>query len=86
MHTMHEDLIKGVTHPHVAAMYLKRDYSKKGAPEDVLVIETYDHDSGDLEMNGRDDYILDILADLKSLKAAAEEKAGTFSRIDIRCH
>ena len=86
MFTIREELINGITHPHVAAMYMKRDYGNKGAPEDVLVIETYDHDPHELEMNGRDDYILEILADLQSLKSAVEKKAGKFSRVDIRCH
>lgn len=70
-----------IDHPHVAGMYLKRDY-KDGEP--VLVIETTPFDDSETEMNGRDQYILDILADLESLKKKAESRLGRFQRIDIR--
>ncbi|MBU0799390.1 MAG: hypothetical protein KKA05_00150 [Alphaproteobacteria bacterium] len=86
MFPMREEVIKGINHPHIASMYLKRDFSDMESPEDVLVIETVEHNTHDLEMYGRDEYILDLLLDLQGLKSQVERQVGKFSRVDIRCH
>lgn len=73
-----------ITHPLIAAMYLKRDFS---APkqENVLVIDTNFADS-DEEHDAFDSYLTDLLLDLEDLKQQAEAKVGKFDRVDIRTH
>lgn len=83
MVALKEQIITGITHPHVNSMYLKRrpDHEE----DSTLVIETFDYHT-DMEMDGRDDYIMDLLLDLEVLKRQVEQKVGKISRIDIRCH
>jgi hypothetical protein len=85
MFPVHKEL-KGITHPQIASLYLRRDYTDGHGEEDILVIETIAHDDSDHEMNGRDEYIMDLLMDLENLKREVERRAGVFSRVDIRCH
>ena len=82
----HQEIITGITHPQVAAMYVRHEERGGVKADDVLVIETWPHDEGELEMHGRDEYILDLLLDLQELRAQVEAKAGPVSRIDIRWH
>jgi len=82
----HQEIITGITHPQVAAMYVRHEMNEGMDDTDVLVIETWPHDERELEMHGKDEYILDLLLDLQSLRAQAEAKAGPVSRIDIRWH
>lgn len=86
MTILNQEMITGVTHPQVAAMYVRHEQASHKNVEDVLVIETWPHDEADMEMHGCDEYILDLLLDLESLRAYAERKAGPVSRIDIRWH
>jgi hypothetical protein len=81
-------LIKGVSHPLVADMYLKRDNSDQHTPEDVLVIHTTVTEDGmaESEFNSFDSYLIDLLTDLEDLKAHAEKQIGSFDRVDIRAH
>ena len=82
----HQEIITGITHPQVAAMYVRHEMRDHEQADDVLVIETWPHDECELEMHGRDEYILDLLLDLQDLRTQAEAKAGPVSRIDIRWH
>lgn len=72
-----------VTHPHIASVYLKKDYSGHQSCEDVLVIETNlshaKQDDEDFEM-----CLTELLGDLKELQMQAEQKIGHFDRVDIR--
>lgn len=87
MHLSFEQEIRGVTHPHVAAMYVKRAMTNDSDKSAVLVIESHaTAEAEDLEMNGKDEYLLEILSDLETLKAVAEAQAGLFSHVDIRLH
>jgi hypothetical protein len=74
--------LHAVTHPMVASMYLKKDFSSLGN-EDVLVIQTnfskHDNDYQDF-----DSYLTELLMDLNDLKRQAQDKIGHFDRIDIR--
>lgn len=81
-------LIKGVSHPLVADMYLKRDNSDQRRYEDVLVIHTTVAEEGmaESEFNSFDSYLIDLLTDLEDLKAHAEKQIGPFDRVDIRTH
>lgn len=75
--------IKGVTHPLISSLYLKRnsgDFNR----EDVLVIKTNYDETGD-EYDNFDSYLMDLLNDLKDLRSQAEKSAGMeFDRVDIR--
>lgn len=82
----HQEIITGITHPQVAAMYVRHQLNGDDIADDVLVIETWPHDERELEMHGKDEYILDLLLDLQALREQAEAKAGPVSRIDIRWH
>lgn len=84
MVALREELITGITHPHVNSMYLKRSPDKQ-TPQSTLVIETFDYHN-DEEGEARDEYLMDLLLDLGSLKEEVERKVGTINRIDIRCH
>lgn len=80
-----QNKLSTITHPLVAAMYLKKDF---GAPltqhqEDVLVIETSfpvdEHDEKSFSA-----CMADLLSDLPDLQVQAEAKVGPFDRVDIR--
>lgn len=70
-------------HPLVSAMHLKKDYSN--TLENVVVIETA-HDLDEMEYSARDEYMMNLLADLHDLRMQAERKFGKIDRIDIRAH
>lgn len=80
--------VSGISHPLIANMYLKKDFgsSDHNLEQNVLVIEAREHNTED---NNEDDcsfdsYLIDLYMDLEELKVKAEEKIGTFDRIDIR--
>ncbi|MBL4803567.1 MAG: hypothetical protein JKY71_01775 [Alphaproteobacteria bacterium] len=81
-------VIRGVSHPLVADMYLKRDSSDQRTFEDVLVIQTINREDGmaETEFNSFDTYLIDLLTDLEDLKAMAEQQIGHIDRVDIRAH
>lgn len=72
----------------VRDIYLKKDFGKGSLThEDVLVIETTPHETGEnLDHESFDLYLIDILADLDDLKMQAQSKIGHFDRVDIRSH
>jgi len=76
--------VSGISHPLIADMYLKKDFSAD--QQDVLVIQARHHDieDNDTEHDAYDSHLIDLLLDLEELKAKAEEKIGHFDRIDIR--
>lgn len=77
--------IKGIYHPAVQDMYLKKDYTDINNKKNVLVIETLPtRKNENEEHDGFDSYLVDLLVDLHSLKDEARKKAGPFSRVDIR--
>jgi hypothetical protein len=76
------DQIKTASHRLVSSLYRTMDYSHH-SPESVLVIETQFPDSED-EHESFDTYLLELLSDLKNLKAVAERTVGKIDRIDIR--
>lgn len=71
-------------HPLIAAMHLKKEYSPSKRAN-VVVIETA-HDLDDMEYEARDEYMMNLLADLHDLRKQAERKFGKIDRIDIRAH
>lgn len=81
-------VIRGVSHPLVTDMYLKRDNSNRRTSEDVLVIQTVarENDADESEFNSFDTYLIDLLTDLEDLKALVEHQTGPFDRVDIRSH
>ncbi len=80
--------IRGVSHPLVADMYLKKGNDGRNTSEDVLVIQTISKQDGmeEAEFNSFDTYLIDLLTDLEDLKAQAEQQIGAFDRVDIRAH
>ncbi len=80
------DRLRTVTHPLVASMRMKRDFSnRKHHAEDVLVIETvFSKENADHEEF--DSYLIELLADLSDLKRKAERCVGSFDRVDIHLH
>lgn len=77
--------VAGVTHPLIADMYLKKDFSHNN--ENVLVIEARNKrgtDGDDAQHESFDSYLIDLLTDLEDLKKQAERQVGGIDRIDIR--
>ncbi|MCC7305677.1 MAG: hypothetical protein IT558_05395 [Alphaproteobacteria bacterium] len=75
--------IKGVTHPLVSSIYLKKDCGDSTRPEDVLIINTNFEEAGE-DYESFDSYLMALLDDLHELRAQAEKSVGSFDRIDIR--
>ncbi len=76
------EVMKGITHPMVASMYLKKDYGNPKSGH-VLVIQTnYEQESE--EYSGFDSYLMSLLTDLHDLHVQAEKAIGHFDRIEIR--
>jgi len=73
--------IKGITHPLIADMYLKKDIKNKN----VLVISAHSHEEID-DHEDYDSYLIDLLSDLDVLKSKLEEQNNYFDRIEIRTH
>lgn len=73
--------IKGITHPLIADMYLKKDIKNKN----VLVISAHSHEEID-DYEDYDSYLIDLLSDLDVLKSKLEEQNNYFDRIEIRTH
>lgn len=79
--------IKGVSHPLVNEMYLKRNRDSLDHEEGILVIETNFPDSDDVyEHEAYDSYMINLLFDLNDLKEKARFQVGPFDRVDIRTH
>ncbi len=81
--------ISGISHPLVASMYFKKEFTHHHHPEDVLVIETTVKDDDlddDADNTSFDTYLAELLTDLEGLKAKAEEQVGHIDRIDIRSY
>lgn len=76
--------VKGITHPLVSDIYLKKEFGYGHHSENVLVIEARSNDDEEMEFNTFDSYLIDLLTDLEDLKEQAEEKIGKFDRVDIR--
>lgn len=76
------EVMKGITHPMVASMYLKKDYSQSKSRH-VLIIQTNYGQEADA-YDGFDSYLMDLLADLPELHDQAEKAVGHFDRIEIR--
>lgn len=76
--------VSGISHPLVADMYVKSGFGSDH--QDVLVIETYKHETKDSEADrdAFDPYLADLLVDLESLKNQVESKFGHLDRVDIR--
>lgn len=78
-------MIKGVSHPFIADMYLKEEsHNADVTSESVLVIQTIPQEEQDTEFYGFDGYLISLLTDLEDLKAQAESQIGEFDRVDIR--
>lgn len=76
------DVLKGVTHPLIAEIYMKKDFSADRDAQ-ILVIETnFAHD----DSQDYDSCLVDLLLDLEDLKTQAETQMGKFDRVDIRTH
>ena len=79
--------IKGVSHPLVNEMYLKRNRDALDHEEGILVIETnFSDDEYDAEHDAYDSYMINLLFDLNDLKEQARFQVGPFDRVDIRTH
>lgn len=76
--------ITSLSHPLVREAYLKKDFGTGHKDKDVLVIETLDPDFDDIDHELFDSYLIDLLVDLGDLKNQAEQKVGSFDRVDIR--
>lgn len=76
--------VTAISHPLVRDVYLKKDFGAGHRDEDVLVIETLDPDFDDEHCDLFDSYLIDLMVDLEELKMEAEQRVGSFDRIDIR--
>lgn len=74
-----------VSHPLVRDAYLKKNFTSENREEDVLVLDMVD-DEHAIDVSSFDDYLVDLLTDLQSLKNQLSEKVGYFDRIDILTH
>lgn len=79
--------ITGVTHPLISEIYMKKDYAHDHQ-ENVLVIKTHSLDQAaqGAESEAFSDILIDLLSDLEDIKTYAEERVGSFDRVDIRAH
>ncbi len=73
--------VSGISHPLVADIYLKKDLINKH--NNVLVIEARNNENFN-DHEEYDSYLIDLLVDLEDLKNKAQQKVGSFDRIDIR--
>ena len=71
--------VKGITHPLIDEIYLKKEISEKNDIKNILVIMTQKncHQKQDLG-------VLALLADLGKLQAKIEKTIGNFDRVDIK--
>ena len=77
--------IKGITHPLVSSICIRKGVGTGNQQEDILVIDTkFPDDEENKDMF--DSYLMDLLADLEELKNQAEKKIGKFDRVDIKTH
>lgn len=74
-----------ISHPLVRDSYIKKERFADGHHEDVLVIEAKS-DQADLELNGFDSYLYDLVIHLQDLKEQAENQNQSIDRIDICSH
>jgi hypothetical protein len=80
--------IRSVSHPMVAAMYLKQERRNSAPSTGVLVIETVEEDAAPVHQQDRsfESYLFELLGDLEDLKNAAEKEVGPIDRVDIKRH
>ena len=72
--------IKGVTHPLINEMYMKKEIAAENDIRNILVITTRKGQKG-VAVN---EITTKLLNDLQGLKDKIEQKAGAFDRIDIK--
>ena len=81
--------IKGLTHPLISDIYLKRGVGKSKG-EDVLVIEARRprtaNQNNKIRKSTPESFMYDLLTDLEDLKHKALQQVGHFDRVDIRTH
>ena len=75
--------VKGITHPMVQDIYLKKNLHTDVRNQDIVVIEV-SNQSPDVINQPFDVYLSDLLPDLPDLRNQVREKIGPFGRIDIR--
>lgn len=71
--------IKGVSHPFVNEIYMKKEIAEKNDIKNILVIMTQKNSGSKANLS-----MMELLTDLKSLQANIEEKVGQFDRVDIK--
>ncbi len=74
-----------ISHPLIASIHMRKDFSNHRYGQDVLVIETVFSKEGEDE-EIFDSYLVDLLTDLEELKKKVESYVGSFDRVDIRTH
>jgi len=75
--------LHNITHPFIASIYMKKEFTQGRADRDVLVIEARGDGATATERNQQ---LFSLLADLDLIRDEVEKKAGKFGRVDIRCH
>lgn len=77
--------LKGISHPLVSSICIRKGLGANNQEEDILVIDTrFPDDEKNKYMF--DSYLMDLLVDLEELKKQAEQRVGKFDRIDIKTH
>ncbi len=71
--------IKGVTHPLIDDMYMKKEVKAENDIKNILVIMTQKNASN---KNGLG--MMELLGDLKNMQSKIENTAGRFDRVDIK--
>ena len=71
--------VKGITHPLIDEIYLKKEISEKNDIKNILVIMTQKNCHQKQGLG-----VLALLADLGKLQAKIEKTMGNFDRVDIK--
>lgn len=73
--------IKGISHPLVHDIYLKKDFGYGHRGERILVIETSRSNDNQPKKS-----FIDLLIDLQGIEYLAEQSVGRIDRVDIVSH
>jgi len=64
--------------PYINRIFLEWDFNKVGREGNVLVVETT------IKPEEKNNHLDDVLVELDEIQAMAEQRIGSFDRIDIR--
>jgi hypothetical protein len=64
--------------PYINRIFLECDFNRVGGEGNVLVVET------NIKPGEKESHLDDVLMDLGQIQTLAQQRIGTFERIDIR--